>query len=140
MAEELSCKICSMDCAAFLVCEGRHWRIRHSDETDIGGYCIIESRRHFLDLSLANEDELAEYGVLLSKLMGAIRRTVPDCERIYTFSLAEAVPHYHLHVIPRRVEFPAEFKARGIMSYPLSPALEKEKLAQSLEALRLLLS
>lgn len=112
------------------------WRIRHSNETDISGYCILESKRHFLDLSQANESEFLEYGALLAKLMAVQRNVISDCQRIYTFSLAEAVPHFHVHVIPRRSDFPSEFKGRGIMSYPLAPALDLDALTTVVELLK----
>lgn len=108
--------------------QSKHWRIRHSDETDLLGYCILEPRRHFLDMSDANAEEIAEYAPLLSRLMKAVRKYAPGCERVYTFSLGESVSHYHLHVIPRSTNFPLEYKARGIMSYPLTPAADPEQV------------
>lgn len=134
---DADCKICTMDMPSpYLVYETDLWRIRHSNETDIEHYCIIESKRHFLDLSTARPDELTQYSILLSKAMSAQRKLIPDCQRIYTFSLAEAVPHFHVHVIPRRENFPAQYKGRGIMSYPLSPALEADRLAAIVSELR----
>lgn len=117
-----NCAICVSDIPeAYEFFVGKYWRIRHSQETKILGYCIIEPFRHILDLSEAEPAELSEYGVLLSALMKT-QRAILGSERIYTFSLAEAVPHYHLHVIPRSAEFPRSYKGRGIMSYPTSPA------------------
>jgi diadenosine tetraphosphate (Ap4A) HIT family hydrolase len=134
---DTNCKICTMVLPSpYLVHENDLWRIRHSNETDIEHYCIIESKRHFLDLSNARADELAEYAALLSKLMSAQRKLIPNCERIYTFSLAEAVPHFHVHVIPRRDDFPADYIGRGIMSYPLSPALDFDRVGALVSALR----
>ena len=131
------CKICSMEMPSpYLVFESELWRIRHSNETDISGYCIIESKRHFLDLSSAQPAELAEYAVLLSKIMSAQRNTISNCDRIYTFSLAEAVPHFHVHVIPRRSDFPADYKGRGIMSYPLTPALDLDSVSSVVAQLK----
>lgn len=109
----------------YFVHQDQHWIIRHSDETNILGYFIIEPKRHILDLSEATTEELHRYGELLSALMKAIRSTV-DAERIYTFSLGESMPHYHLHVVPRKVNFPRTYKARGIMQYPLTPGPSPE--------------
>lgn len=117
------------------VFSGEHWRIRHSQETNILGYCIIEPHRHFLDLSEATDEELQQYSILLSALMKALRK-IPECERIYTFSLAEAVPHYHLHVIPRRKNFPRTYAGRGIMSYPTVPGAEKSLVESIVEGIR----
>lgn len=118
-----ACPICLSDIPdAYEYFRARYWRIRHSQDTNILGYCIIEPVRHILDLSEAQNRELAEYGSLLSALM-KVQRELLQPARIYTFSLAEAVPHYHLHVIPRSPEFTRAYKGRGIMSYPLSPAV-----------------
>lgn len=119
-----------------IVFENEHWIVRHSNETNIPGYVLIEARRHFLDMSHATTRESATYGALLAHTMSAVRRVVPDCERIYTFSLAEAVPHYHLHVIPRRDDFPRAYKGRGIMQYPLLPAMDESLLDLMCERLR----
>src|ERR1700743_2125499 len=100
------CLICELAIPeTHLVYRGDEWEIRHSSETNILGYCIIQARRHFLDLSEANHSELASYGNILSKLMQA-QREILQYDRVYTFSLAEAVPHYHLHVIPKSHDFP----------------------------------
>ncbi len=119
-----SCKICAGTLSETqLAFSNEFWRVRHSSETNIVGYFILESQRHFLDLSEASSLELAQYGPILSAIMGA-QREILHCERVYTFSLAEAVPHFHVHVIPRGKDFPRAYKGRGIMSYPTIPALD----------------
>jgi diadenosine tetraphosphate (Ap4A) HIT family hydrolase len=121
------CSICAgfADSAAHarVVYQDELWSVRHSSETNILGYFILESRRHILDLSEATDTEATAYGGLLKQLSRAMHEVL-DCERIYSFSLGEAVPHYHLHLIPRRAEFPRAFRGRGIMSYPLKPAAD----------------
>ena len=52
----------------------------------------------------------------------AIRRIIkPEPFRIYSFTLAEAQPHFHMHLIPRSIDFAEKYIARGIMQYPLVP-------------------
>ena len=126
MSSEITCAICKQQQepnADTVVFEDENWRVRHSSETNIPGYFILESRRHFLDLSEASDSECLSYGFILKKVMDAVRRTT-DCTRVYTFSLAEMVPHYHLHVIPRTNNLPRAYRGRGIMSYPLQPATD----------------
>jgi len=126
MSESASpeCKICAADIpAAYEIYSDTLWRVRHSSETNILGYCIVEPRRHFLDLSEATAAELAAYGPVLADIM-RIQRDLLKCERIYTFSLAEAVHHFHVHLIPRSKTFPRAYVGRGIMSYPTSPAAD----------------
>lgn len=116
-----NCVLCERNFREDLVLyETDSWLIRHSEETNILGYCILQSKRHILDLSEGHVGELASYGALLSSLMIATRE-VTGCERVYTFSLGEAVPHYHLHVVPRSSTFPRSYRGRGITSYPTEP-------------------
>ncbi|MBY0548001.1 MAG: HIT domain-containing protein [Candidatus Obscuribacterales bacterium] len=126
MSSEPNCAICQAGellNAEFLVFQDENWRIRHSGETNIPGYFILESKRHILDLSEASVEECRSYGPTLKNIMDAVRRTT-DCSRVYTFSLAEMVPHYHLHIIPRTEYLPRAYRGRGIMSYPLQPAAD----------------
>lgn len=118
-----------------VVFENEHWIVYHANETNIPGYVVVVPRRHFLDLSHATEAETRSYGQVLSQAMSAMRNVV-ECERIYTFSLGESVPHYHLHVMPRRAEFPRAYRGRGIMQYPLVPVLDDNILQLTCERLR----
>jgi diadenosine tetraphosphate (Ap4A) HIT family hydrolase len=118
-----------------IVFENEHWIVRHSDETNIAGYVVVEPRRHFLDLSFATPEEAASYGEVLSAAIAAVRE-VAQPERVYTFSLGESCPHYHLHVIPRREGFPRAYVARGIMQYPLEPTVDVSIRELTCERLR----
>jgi diadenosine tetraphosphate (Ap4A) HIT family hydrolase len=138
MDEKNTCGICAQPAAglgSILIYEDEHWRIRHANETNILGYLILESKRHLLDLSQADESELLSYGPLLGALMKAIR-SVTDCQRVYTFTLAEMVPHFHVHLIPRTASIPRAYRGRGIMSYPLQPTADKELMVQTCDRLR----
>jgi diadenosine tetraphosphate (Ap4A) HIT family hydrolase len=130
------CAICSRAIPpAKLVYQDELWSVRHSDETNILGYLILQSRRHILDLSEATEEEASSYGSVLCELMSSIRKTI-DCERIYTFSLAEMVPHFHVHLIPRTGYMPRIFRGRGVMSYPLQPVADPHLVESTCDRLR----
>ncbi len=134
--ESMSCKICAIELEQpKLVVDTELWRARHSQETNILGYFILEPKRHFLDLSEASTDELLEYGPVLSRLMQA-QRELLHCERVYTFSLAEAVPHFHVHVIPRAKDFSRAYKGRGIMTYPTVPSADPVLVDNVVQAFR----
>ncbi|HEY9775426.1 MAG TPA: HIT domain-containing protein [Planktothrix sp.] len=117
-----NCVICRPlgDEDKFVVFQNEEWTVRHSRETNILGYLLIESRRHILDLSEANDAECASYGPLLRSAVTAIKSTI-DPERVYTITLAEAVPHFHVHLIPRTNAIPKAYRGRGILAYPLEP-------------------
>ena len=107
------------------------WLLRHSNETNIEGYLILEARRHILDLSQANQEELLSFGPIIALATKSIRAVVKP-EKVYTFTLAEAVPHLHVHLIPRSADLPRAWRGRGILSYPLSPSVNSNRLPEIL--------
>jgi diadenosine tetraphosphate (Ap4A) HIT family hydrolase len=130
------CRICRLDIPEqYLVFASESWRVRHSLETDIAGYCLLEPQRHFLDLSEASVSELTEYSRLLAAVMKALREIL-RCRRVYTFSLAEAVPHFHQHIIPIAEDFSPLHRGRGILSYPGEPVCDPELVAATAGILR----
>jgi diadenosine tetraphosphate (Ap4A) HIT family hydrolase len=131
------CAICNNIAAASdgYLFETDQWLLRHSSETNIEGYLILEARRHILDLSQASEKEIASYGPMLALATRAIRRVVAP-EKVYTFTLAEAVPHLHVHLIPRGKDMPRAWRGRGILAYPLTPAVNPASLPQVCQSLR----
>ncbi|MBI4533262.1 MAG: hypothetical protein HY711_04875 [Candidatus Melainabacteria bacterium] len=121
-----NCAIClrqlpNSGSSASIVYKDNLWIMRHSTETNILGYLVLESCRHFLDLSYCSPAECSSFGHVLSTAIKALRVVLP-CERVYTFTLAEQVPHFHVHIIPRTATFPKAYRGRGILSYPLYPA------------------
>ena len=130
------CKICRLALPeSYRIYENDRWRVRHSFETDIPGYCLLEPCRHFLDLSEADSRELADFGTILSAVMKAQRAKL-SCRRVYTFSLAEAVSHFHVHIIPIDKNFFPAYKGRGIMSYPVDPGCDPELVAMTVSVLQ----
>ncbi|HEY9715148.1 MAG TPA: hypothetical protein V6C72_16885, partial [Chroococcales cyanobacterium] len=89
------CAICRSQTAEqrHVVYEDDHWVLRHSIETNLVGYLVLESRRHFLDMAEAGAAEAASFGVVLKNAVQAIRRVI-EVERVYTYTLAEVVPHF----------------------------------------------
>lgn len=120
---------------SLVVCETPDWIVRHSRETNIPGYVLIESRRHYLDLADATDAESASLGPLMKSVISAVR-AVTKPERVYTVTLAEAVPHMHIHVIPRTQAVPRAYRGRGILAYPLQPSVDSALLNEVCLSLR----
>lgn len=138
MTHDAPCPICKRqedNSSADIILETKNFVIRHSRETNIPGYLVIEANRHILDLTEATDEEANGYGAVLKQVMSLIRK-LTGAERIYTFSLGEAVPHFHVHVIPRTDSLPRFFRGRGIMSYPLEPGLKEEQMQEVCKSLR----
>jgi histidine triad (HIT) family protein len=133
----MKCSICQgiQDELPTIVWKDEHWLLRHSTETNIEGYLILEPLRHLLDFSQATPEELSGYGKAVGMAMRAIHAVVkPD--RIYTFSLGESAPHLHVHLIPRAPDFPRTYKARGVMQYPLVPGVNAAVMPEICEKMR----
>jgi diadenosine tetraphosphate (Ap4A) HIT family hydrolase len=120
MQSKQPCLICERQKNSPAIFENENWLVRHSSETNIVGYVLIEAKRHFLDMAEATPAECTSYGEILQRVTKGIRRLVP-AERVYTFTLAEVVPHFHVHVIPRTGQVPRSYRGRGILTYPLEP-------------------
>ena len=118
-----------------VIYEDSLWRLRHSGESNILGYLILEPKRHFLDLSEATDTECATMGPLLRKILKAMKQVI-DCERIYTCTLAELVPHYHVHIIPRTEATPKSFRGRGMLSYPTKPSCNEVLMLDMCDRIR----
>ena len=112
--------------------EGEHWLICHAP-VDKGplGTLFIESRRHFLDYAEANEDELADYGLLLKNAYAALK-SLCGAERVYQVVFLEGIDHFHAWLVPRR----KEDGERGVPFIAKDIACEQEdaeKLAKKLK-------
>ncbi len=135
-----SCAICSRQSERslnpnLLVWETDDWLLRHSLETNIVGYLVLESKRHFLDLSEATKAECETLPFMLQSATSALRK-VAQAERVYTYTLAEVVPHYHVHMVPRTASMPRAYRGRGILQFPLSPTADSalaENMSQRLK-------
>jgi len=143
MSEKGNCAICrrqeSKENPHLVVFEDDLWIARHSLETNILGYLILESKRHFLDLSHATKAERQSLGLVLGEMEEAVRKAVSP-ERLYTFTLAEVVPHFHVHLIPRTRYLPKAYRGRGVLSYPLTPAADPNLMEQLCTNLKRFLS
>ena len=81
-----------------MVFEDDLWIARHSLETNILGYLILESKRHFLDLSHATRAERETFGLVLGELereCGAVarnrlRRIIRESFRLHQHELPAA--------------------------------------------------
>jgi diadenosine tetraphosphate (Ap4A) HIT family hydrolase len=62
---------------------------------------MIEARRHFLDFGEMTRAEGIELISILQRLVPAIKDAM-GAERVYSITMMEGVPHFHLWLVPRR--------------------------------------
>lgn len=127
------------DAQASIVFENDCFVLRHSKETNIYGYLVLESKRHFLDLTEASPKEISQFSLLLQSAMRSIK-AVTQPRRIYTFSFAEVVPHFHIHLVPATSYLPKAFRGRGIVNYPVSPPGDPKTINDTCQNLKLAFS
>jgi diadenosine tetraphosphate (Ap4A) HIT family hydrolase len=134
---DANCLICRRQQSAdpATVFENELWLARHSQETNILGYLILEPKRHFLDLAESTDEESASFGKVMRQLVASVKKVVKP-ERVYTFTLAEVVPHFHVHIVPRAEALPRAFRGRGILSYPLQPAASQALVESTCNSLK----
>jgi len=64
------------------------------------GTFLVESKRHFLDHGEMKDHEGEELGRILRRLYRAIKKAT-GAERIYSLSMMDGTPHFHLWLVPR---------------------------------------
>ncbi|NBU97236.1 MAG: HIT family hydrolase [Spirochaetia bacterium] len=102
------CKICKIH-SNFQAIQGlqfENWIVRPAEiEKNCPGYHYIELKRHLTTYEEVDKVAWREYGDILHTLTSLIYlKYIPS--KIYTVSIAEAVPHLHFHMIPRYIESP----------------------------------
>ena len=78
-----------------------HWYAYHAPIAKATlGQLFLVSTRHFLDYAEMTADEAQSYGVVLRRLVAALKDVV-QAERVYTLVTLEGIPHFHVWLIPR---------------------------------------
>ncbi len=99
-----TCPLCAVAATPFL--ESPRWLLlRHADPVPIAGWMMLVARAHREGPHALEREEQAELGPLVAAIAGAVRAAT-GCERTYLLSFNEAVPHVHLHVVPRHAADP----------------------------------
>ncbi|MFZ9914995.1 MAG: HIT family protein [Phycisphaerales bacterium] len=94
-----ACPFCAG--AQTVYAESPRWRLmRHADPVPLAGWMMLVAREHRSGLDAMAPEEAGEVGVALAAIAAAVRAET-GCERTYSLTFNEAVPHLHLHVIPR---------------------------------------
>ncbi|MEY3027533.1 MAG: hypothetical protein RLZZ238_2430 [Planctomycetota bacterium] len=99
MNDRPACPFCTSTLKVLL--ESPRWRlVRHADPVAIAGWMMIVTREHRAGPDELDPSESAELGFVIRAVAAAVRAQT-GCERTYLLSFNEAVPHLHVHVIPR---------------------------------------
>jgi diadenosine tetraphosphate (Ap4A) HIT family hydrolase len=86
------------------IVEREHFLAEHAPlQESSAGTVILEARRHLLDFGDMTPAELSEVGLILNKLIPAIK-AANDVQRVYYLAVMERAPHFHLWLVPKKDE------------------------------------
>lgn len=97
-----------------------HAQIRPGREAAYLGYLMVEPRRHAPGLGDLTPEEARALGELAARLSRALRACL-GAEHIYAFVIGDAVPHFHLHLVPRYPGAPRKFWGPRVDEWPDAP-------------------
>jgi len=84
------------------------------------GHLMAELKRHAPGLGDQTDEEARELGLLVTRLSRALKAS-EGAEHVYSFVLGDAVPHLHIHVIPRYPGAPREYWGVRVDEWPDAP-------------------
>ncbi|MEZ4644361.1 MAG: HIT domain-containing protein [Chloroflexota bacterium] len=95
-----------------------YWDVVHSFNSALPGWLVLVLRRHVEAVADLTEEEAGALGILLRQLSIALRETT-GCAKTYVIQFAETAehPHVHVHVVPRMVDLPADYRGVNIFAY-----------------------
>jgi histidine triad (HIT) family protein len=86
------------------------------------GWLMVEPRRHVAELGDLTGREAAALGTLVSRLAQALQQS-EGAEHVYSFVFGDglAVPHLHIHLMPRYPGTPREYWGRRVTEWAGGP-------------------
>ena len=72
------------------------------------GHIMIDLKRHVPTLGDMNMEEARVFGMTMAKVSQALMEC-EGAEHIYSYVLGDAVPHLHMHIVPRYPGTPKEY-------------------------------
>jgi len=101
------------------------WRVAHDARSTMRGWMVIAPMRHVESLGELSAAESASLGTVLRNLTQAMVSAL-GASRSYVLSFTEAVPHLHLHVVPRMPDLQHDRLGPGIIEYQAGPPLDED--------------
>ncbi len=99
------------------------------------GYLFVEPRRHAPGLADLTDAEARAVGLWCARASRALRE-VADAEHVYAMVAGNAVPHLHVHLIPRYPGAPREYWWPRTTEWPDAPRGGEPEITALVAALR----
>lgn len=113
---EMDCFICKkhrgeVQTAGITIYENDVVYVGHIDnDGELGylGHLMIDLKRHAPTLGDMNEEEAAVFGRIMARVSKALMET-EGAEHVYSLVSGNAVPHLHMHIVPRYPGTPEQY-------------------------------
>lgn len=110
------CFICNkhagnIQTSGVMIYEDEYIYVGHIDrngEPNYLGHIMIDLKRHVPSLGDLNMEEAMTFGKAMARVSKAIMET-EKAEHIYSYVTGHAVPHLHMHLVPRYPNTPKEY-------------------------------
>jgi histidine triad (HIT) family protein len=107
--------------------------------TPYRGYLFVEPRRHVAGLADLDPAEATEAGRLVTAAAAALR-AVAGADHVYAAVIGHAIPHLHIHVIPRYPGTPREWWWTRLDEWPDAPRVDEVEARRLAARLRPLIA
>jgi len=99
VSEKTGCVFCDFD-SRHIIAESEFAFAAHFDCAIKPGHIVVALKEHVVTLSAMTQEQAADIMSLAARVARAAE-PVAGCEKFYLASIADAVPHYHIHLLPR---------------------------------------
>jgi diadenosine tetraphosphate (Ap4A) HIT family hydrolase len=112
------------------------WETPHGVPEDVYvGRVFVETKRHAAAFADLSAEEAAAVGVLASRLSRAMRNAL-GADFVFAAVIGTGVPHFHLHLVARYPETPADVPWHGVDEWSGAPRGGEDEIAAASERIR----
>lgn len=136
-AHKIKCLICDKHSGGFQIPGGviyqddlvyaSHAHLGADQESIYLGWLVVETRRHIPGLAELDDDEAQRLGLLVGRLSRALK-AIQGAEHVYLFVMGHAVPHLHVHLLPRYPGTPRAYWGANIDEWPEAPQGDEQDI------------
>jgi diadenosine tetraphosphate (Ap4A) HIT family hydrolase len=113
--------------------------IDNNGEPGYLGHLMIDLKRHAPTLGDMNEEEAAVFGSIMARVSKALMVT-EGAEHIYSLVSGNAVPHLHMHIVPRYPGTPEQYWGpMSVRDWPDAPFGGSQEITDLCERVSLFL-
>lgn len=97
-----------------------HAQMREGERTAYLGYLMLEPKRHVPGLGHLTDEEAEALGRFAARI-SRVLMAAEAAEHVYAFVIGDAVPHLHIHLVPRYPGAPRDYWGPRVDEWPEAP-------------------